>query len=474
MNVGRRGFLGLTTSAVAWAGGCAYLAPAGSSKGKTLRAKFGIISDIHLNGMGDAWTYRHALEYFRAAKVDGVIIPGDMASNGSPATLKCVSQIWFDVFPNGRRPEDGEPVEHIFVSGNHDAYDWAREANCKQVWQECFHEEFQPSYLKIVKGFPFVGRHWGFPMPSELLAEAARKVDAATPFFFIQHKHPGNTCYGPWAWGSDNEKCDSPVELKKYPNVIAFSGHSHYSLTDERSIWQGAFTSIGCGSLKYGCIPAEEYGAKGVGKMYNGLTFQSDVYRHQGLSGSILPQQGMVMSIYEDRIVFERRDFNYNASLGDDWVIPLPCATEKPYVFETRAQSYPIPEFPAGAKLNIVKVEERTDEKSAKKWKRSAPESYEKLTLQIPPATVGACMMYRLQIELEDGSIFAEHREADYNWHFPPAFATKNPIEYVSVAFELPQEKKFRFRVAPHNCYGRLGKEIVSDWTHVAAPRARA
>ena len=49
------------------------------------------------------------------------------------------------------------------------------------------------------------------------------------------------------AWGHD--KGIATKTLSNYPNAIAFSGHSHYSLTDERSIWQGAFTSIGQSSL---------------------------------------------------------------------------------------------------------------------------------------------------------------------------------------------------------------------------------
>ena len=37
--------------------------------------------------------------------------------------------------------------------------------------------------------------------------------------------------------------------LSKYPQVVDFSGHSHYNSADPRSIWQGSFTAVGDGGL---------------------------------------------------------------------------------------------------------------------------------------------------------------------------------------------------------------------------------
>ena len=38
--------------------------------------------------------------------------------------------------------------------------------------------------------------------------------------------------------------------LNRYPQAVSFSGHSHYCPADPRSVWQGNFTAVGCGSLK--------------------------------------------------------------------------------------------------------------------------------------------------------------------------------------------------------------------------------
>ena len=37
--------------------------------------------------------------------------------------------------------------------------------------------------------------------------------------------------------------------LSKYPQVVDFSGHSHYASVDPRTVWQGSFTAIGTGAV---------------------------------------------------------------------------------------------------------------------------------------------------------------------------------------------------------------------------------
>ena len=65
--------------------------------------------------------------------------------------------------------------------------------------------------------------------------------------------YPGYTfgALGAWAWGYSRcvdalEKLDLPVDF----DWIAFSGHSHAPLTDERALRRDVFTSIGTGSLR--------------------------------------------------------------------------------------------------------------------------------------------------------------------------------------------------------------------------------
>jgi hypothetical protein len=66
----------------------------------------------------------------------------------------------------------------------------------------------------------------------------------------MHHEHIKYTVYGSFdedGWG----KILFADLLKKYPNVVDFSGHSHYPVNDPRSVWQKEYTAIGTGSLKY-------------------------------------------------------------------------------------------------------------------------------------------------------------------------------------------------------------------------------
>ncbi len=85
----------------------------------------------------------------------------------------------------------------------------------------------------------------------EQLADAVAD-DPDKPIFVSHHEHVLNTVYGSREdlgerWGTP-EFYDI---LAKYPQVVDFSGHSHYPLNDPRSIWQGDFTALGTSTLYY-------------------------------------------------------------------------------------------------------------------------------------------------------------------------------------------------------------------------------
>ena len=107
-----------------------------------------------------------------------------------------------------------------------------------------------------------------------------------------------------------------------------FSGHSHYSLVDERSVWQGAFTSVGTASLKY-ISPLRGYENGGD---------EPDRTKEMPMVGKYKGKQGMLMEVFDDRIVLDRRSFSTQnpVKLGPDWVIPLPYAAPGPFSFAIR------------------------------------------------------------------------------------------------------------------------------------------
>ena len=122
-------------------------------------------------------------------------------------------------------------------------------------------------YHKVVNGYHFIGistsdvegvnyteeqRVW---LKAQL--DEAVKDDPNKPIFVSQHEHVRNTVYGSSdfdGWGID----DFSDILEQYPQVVDFSGHSHYPLNDPRSVWQGSFTAIGTGALAYMELTVED------------------------------------------------------------------------------------------------------------------------------------------------------------------------------------------------------------------------
>ncbi len=505
MNISRRFFIGGAASLGAF-GGCRLITGSGFASGAP-KLRFGVVSDIHISrwskagedalGVGNELMFVRTLEWFRDQGVDAVVIAGDMADYGTVGELELVAKAWYKVFPGDRAP-DGRKVERLFVYGNHDmgGVGYARGlkkklsdaelekmtiyADPKGAWEKSFHESLDPIWVKEVNGYRFVGAHW-WSMKGcrgkdeefndgigEWYSAHKKEFDPSLPFFHIQHPHPLNTCYGSWAWGRDIGL--STKTLSAFPNAVAFSGHSHYPLTDERSVWQGEFTSVGTASLRYVGYGYDEYAPYG----YANSSTPSSGKRREIEASKLQPRmdgvyhccQGMLWSVYEDRMVARRREFLSGTDLGEDWVIPLPCAESKPFAFAERAKKIGAPEFPAGAKLKIERVKAKT--RGARATKK-APEiaAVEKACLKVVvPATVAkdGARAYQFVVSvLDSGAKAALTRRiiAKGCEHGSLHKRTKLETECFFAVDELPKGP-VRFKVEPFNCFGRAGAALVS------------
>ena len=348
MYVSRRFFIGGLASVFATGPRRIFASVPGAFSSGVPALSLGVLSDVHvgfakggksLNPTYSTDTLMQAFTWFRDNSVDAVIIAGDMAHFGIGGELKAVADTWFKVFPDDKAP-DGRHVERIFVFGNHD---WgglrraknvfssqedieanAIAANPKKWWREIFHEDWSPFFSKTVKGYDFVGAHWckgdcrgkdehftdGL---AEYYASLKKPFDPSKPFFHVQHPHPRGTVHGK-VWGQDDGITGKI--LSAYPNAVAFSGHSHKSLTDERFIWQGAFTSVGCGTLR-NISPAVSGTTSLPAGFENYKTphpHGPDFTAHNSLK-AMAPinlmdcRQGQLVRVYADRIVFSRREF---------------------------------------------------------------------------------------------------------------------------------------------------------------------
>lgn len=502
--VSRRWFIGGTAAFGAF-GGLRFARGNVDKKGVAPKLRFGVVSDIHItkigadepmSAYGNNLTFRHTLEWFREQGVDAVLIAGDMADKGMGEQLAAVAEAWYAVFPGDRYP-DGRPVEKVFVTGNHDwdgfnyggfavkAYPDADERNRHILrkdmagwWKKLFHEDYSPIYVKTVKGYPFIGCHWDTSAPngkrvyafsrlSGFLDEIGGKLDPALPFFYAQHPHPKDTCYGPWAWGHDRGFVTKALAGR--PNAIAFSGHSHYTLTDERSIWQGAFTSVGTSSLRYTGHPYNEFASVGFENTNTGdaRTWQLDARK---MLARYVPgdcRQGMLWSVYDDCIVVRRREFLSNLDIGDDWVMPLPAAESKPFAFTERAKKLRAPQFAAGVALKVGRVNAKNRGGKAKDGKGKIP-SVEKASVRLEapsalPDRNARIYYYEFTAESKTGEKLAKRVLAEGFNHAPEHPRAKLPTVCLFALDELPKGE-VRFTAVPRNCFGLAGRTFATEW----------
>ena len=439
---------------------------AGAALASGARLKMGVLSDVHLYKPGDEGTLLKALAYFRDHGADAVLIAGDIAHTGKVEQLKQCADAWYKVFPGDKAP-DGRHVEKLFIYGNHDIQcGWMAdkkkyeegsicfEGRQARIWEETFHEPYSDFWIKNVKGIPVIGGHWNktdqFDGLGDFLKAHAKELDPSLPFVYTQHAHPKDTCMGSWAWGRDNGA--STKALSGYPNAVAFSGHSHYTLTDERSVWQGAFTSINAASLSY---LSQDYSLRenfGV----NGHGFRGEKRPHRMRDVDTGDgRQGMLVSIWDDHLAIERRDFVYGQSLGDDWVVPLPAANET-YSYAKRAARRVTPEFAADAKVS-VKVTPKADEKD-----------FTHISLKFPAAEMRQkCRVFEYEataVLCEDDVelVQAQRRMMSPDFHLPVSKLAKE-VEFTFAAEDLPIKGTYRFEVRPLECFGRKGAAIASD-----------
>ena len=480
--------------------------------------RVGVLTDIHITppGSGDEWFVK-ALRRFDAERADAVLVAGDLTTWSRRPEFEAAAVAWRKVFPENRR-SDGAPVERLLISGNHDVdgffYPDAKFASREEAlrdsfffhrdewWRELFGEPYEPVRVKFVKGYPFILVNWWsrapsvyatnpprYPLAAGIQAESnpapaflektLPTLPADRPFFFIQHEPlPGTVC-----------QCDpdAPLDatgqiLARRPDCIALTGHMHYSLTDERSIWQREFTAVNASCARGFCFsfPGRENGHS-VTDYHRDPPFEMDRFDIEAV------RQGLTMNIFPDRVSFSRFDIVSDEPLGPDWVVGLaPCAglapgapapgranlRETPFSFARReAESRP-PRFPGGAAVTVAETDcghRRTELGNA-----LDPAPRRQIIVSFPPAPATAGSDRAL-----DFSVTAELRIQDMTQViaekrvYSPKFwaaerADTGPVACVFARDAIPKNRDIRFTVRPLNNWGKAGAPIRSEWRKFA------
>ena len=445
--------------------------------------RFGVLSDVHVRAPGTEDLVEKAFAYFRAREVDAVLIAGDIADKGRKDELRRCAAAWEKVFP------PGSGVRQLFIYGNHDWEGWRYglkkdapvpaefapdqliETDPAAAWKEFFREDYAPIMLKEVGGFKFVLCQTKELRQADWEAFAAvhgEELKSAPLFFYAQHYHPKGTCSAPWVWGQDSGYSTSV--LSQFPNCVAFSGPSHTALTDARTIRQGdfKFTSVGTASLRYlialggreNSVPFGERAVASEGKqMPDVLKTVSQTAHH-----------GQVVSVFDDRIEFERVDIETEKPVAATDVMPLKDYGALSY--ERRAASAAVPEFAAGATATVDEGKGRT--------MRGAEVDQVKVTFPTVREPVRA-FDYEVTVRYAEGDldkIAVQKRVYSYQLFRPVQF--EEPTAYCAFARdELPQDVELRFEIRPLNCFGGRGAPVrathaVESEKALAKKRAQA
>ena len=246
---------------------------------------FAVISDVHFGntkGEGPMVKVPRTLKALTSkAALDALIVVGDLTDGGQAAQYDQFVQVFTDE-SNFVNPVD----TMLFMVGNHDTYNGNIGNYPVKLRPFNKGKDYPYDQYLVIKGYPFITisqRHDGsnesdgtksYPQEVRDRLEAWLEQAAAEcpgkPIFVFAHVPPMYTCYSSWPgegyregtlWGFP---ALNPI-LNRYPQAVVFGGHSHYPLSDPRSIHQGVdpdspkhnyFTGVGTGSVTYSEIHA--------------------------------------------------------------------------------------------------------------------------------------------------------------------------------------------------------------------------
>lgn len=450
-----------------------FAAVPGSADSKGARLKVGILSDTHIVEYGKensdefkrpfaAKTFLRALQEFREAGVDAVLIAGDISNDGFDSQLMAIGDAWRKVFP-GDCGKNGGKVAKLFIAGNHDWEGWKYgriglktyktelemkkhllSEHLNEIWKMAFDEPFSEVVDKEVNGYRFIGAHWPFHGNiTPYLKSVAGTLPKDRPFFYFQHP--------PLTPPSKRTRRNSKIAesfLVSYPNAIAITGHTHLSVTDENSIVYDSFTMVNAGSLRYIEPPA---GRENSGPMRN------SEFKQMPRIATQTNRQGLLMTVYDDRVVFARREYVNNSSVASDWVVDF--SNRKRNALKPRIQASNPPAFAQDAKIQLM--EEREGKNRGGEKRRQISLVFD----QALPSSAdrGRVFDYRVEVKMSQGGLMNETfivRRFIAEGFAGPEGKMPRQMECVFDAGALPHECALEFIVQAANCFGKLSAPI--------------
>ena len=387
--------------------------------------RFTVASDTHIQAAGFERTqrmqkvmslaYNDAQQDENYKRVDAFLWAGDLTDQGYKVQF-------LNFLGTVKSMKKDETQLLAVLAKSHDGY------TMENGTQEYFTDiTGQPTdFHEVINGFHFIGlsashikdEHYSTYQREWLKEELAKAAadDPQKPIFVMQHEHVKDTVYGSFeedGWGMDYFR----DILNEYPQIVDFSGHSHYPLNDPRSVWQGEFTAVGTGALKYA-----EFTVDGE------RTVHPDGYKKIA--------QSWIVEVDKDNTVRLRGFDNLTGTLLCEYFIKNPADINARQFTPAQQKSISsAPVFNEGAKLTAKKI--------AGKYKITAPAA---------ESTDGfPVFLYRFYIYDKDGNL------TETKWVLNNYWKSET---YESITEKFEAEKGFTVKFTAENAYGMKSAEL--------------
>ena len=341
---------------------------------------------------------------FLAAKsargLDALVIPGDLTNNGLQEEIDTLVKYF-----NAATAVSDKPF--IYCSGNHDIFNDTISPKFTKRFHEslpasAFAADIKPfgandSRHSVINGFHFIqvnvnNYEWSngvYFTPTlrwlEAEMEEASKDDPTKPIFVLSHLAIPGTVTGSNYVSTGNAAdmvwaCDyiKPI-LDKYPQAFLMSGHTHFSMNNERDIMQDKFTMMNIGPLHY------LISDNGFYNMGEGEAQLIDGYENH--------PQGTLFEVDKNGTIrIHCYDFGLGKQIGQPFIVNAPGYRNSLTTYGFDRANKPGPTFPASASIQSTV-------------------SDGKPVLSFPRASGNGSQVYYYDITIDDGSGKTENRK---------------------------------------------------------------
>lgn len=305
--------------------------------GDTL-ADFAVISDVHIGRTGletdPSVKFANALKKINSTLTlpDAILIVGDLTEHGYESEYKKFNSVL------NKNKLDGTIVSSVM--GNHEYYNGKSEKEARDLYVEQrgnLHSDIVVGGVHMI-GISLYSASGNYKQETAYLCErvkAAAKEDPNMPIIVYAHM------------GFSDVYDDEPTQftkaldnlLEEYPQIISFSGHMHYALSDPRMILQNKITTVQTST---------------VGSNYWNYSYMDPLVTENGSNAS----QGLFVSVSKDKVVtITRYDFTNDKEVGQKWVINTPEIVKSKdnftYTEEGRKKIAAAPAFANGASMTV-------------------------------------------------------------------------------------------------------------------------